>query len=154
MCNHQGEEAQRDPDLVEGGVESQAGDDAGQRDGQHDQEADGLPPEEAVPLHGEGAEGAEDQRDEGRQCRGAQAREQGVARALVLGRLAPPVQREALGRPRERPRRVERQDRHDHERRVQEHEAEGGEDPQPDPRAPRQVHQRFSKAPMRRAPSR
>ena len=34
------------PDLVEGGVEREAGDDAGQGDGQHDEEAHGLAAEE------------------------------------------------------------------------------------------------------------
>jgi hypothetical protein len=51
------------PPAVNARVERDAGDDAGQRDRQDDEEADDVPPEEPVPLDGERQHRAEHQRD-------------------------------------------------------------------------------------------
>ena len=79
---HQGGAGEVDAEAGEPGVQRDAGDDAGQREGQHDQEAEGMAPEELVAGQGRGGERPEHKGDE----RGPQRDGDRVARAR---RVAP-----------------------------------------------------------------
>ena len=76
VAQHDGPGRERDVHDVEGRPQRHAGDDAGQRDGQDDQQRDLLAPEEPRPRHGGGGQRAEDQRQRGRDRRDLQRQPQ------------------------------------------------------------------------------
>ena len=87
------------PTCRNGGVEGDAGDDARQRDRQHDHQAQRVAPEEAVALHGERRQRAEHERHERRsdrrpaRCSTARRGRRGCPPAPP-----PPLERDSLGR--------------------------------------------------------
>ena len=90
-------QAERLRDVLERGRQRHAGDDAGQRDRQHDQQRQRVPAEEPVATDRERDHRAEHQRDRGRAQTGLDRRPQGLARARVVPRLRPPGQRSGRG---------------------------------------------------------
>ena len=84
MGNDERDDAKIESHLAKRSVERNARDDAGQRDREHDHQAQRFASKELESLHGKGGCGAEHQRDQRGDDGGLEAHHQRIARAWVV----------------------------------------------------------------------
>jgi len=119
-------EAKPNAEELEAALQRNAGDHAGERDRQDEEERDGVLPEEVVPLHRERGERAKHQRNQRCGGGGNEGVEQRRADRRIRRRLTEPVQRKASRRPSGELALVEGVDGEDDQRQIDEDEHQRG----------------------------